>query len=343
VKRVIEIRETSSSVTRMIFVRTPFRLPLGGGSTDLPSYYRGYGGFIFGVAINLYFDTFLRKPRIDNNVRFQYSGHDEIVDLASKLPHDIGRAALQIANIGGGVHVTFQSDTPAGTGLGSSGSCAVGLLHALFRLKGERPTRLELAERAFEVTQLLGWPDGKQDPYISALGGFVAFDIERTGKAIFHSTGGIAPETIERFLRRTLLFYTGIRRDSKPILDKQEEKRIIDLKHRTLAIGREIFGAFNNLDSDGMDYFGMLMDEHWRIKRGMSPEMSSSEFDELYTCAKQNGALGGKILGAGGGGYFMFCVKDGCQEKLKSILTAKGLHHVPFKIDSFGTRVAFEE
>ncbi|MBI1998866.1 MAG: galactokinase [Parcubacteria group bacterium] len=322
-------------MSSFIFSRTPFRIPLGGGSTDLPSYYSKYGGFIFGVAINAYFDVFLRKPITDDNIYFQYSQY-ESVDALKKLNHNIGREALRIAGVDKAVSIAFKADTPAGTGLGSSGSCAVSLLNALFYSKGVQKTRQELAEHAFQITQNLGWPDGKQDPYVAAVGGFVAFEIAKNGKVTFLKPK-ISQKTKDRFFENSLFYYTGISRVSTPILAAQDKTKILEMKHRTKEIGYEIYKSFQEGD---LEMFGRLMDEHWENKKRMSGKMSSTRFDTIYAAAKKAGALGGKIMGAGGGGYFMlYCPTRKKRDAVQSALHKFGMREMHFAIDTKGTRV----
>jgi len=321
-------------VFMIIMSRTPFRLPLGGGSTDLPAYYQKFGGFIFGVAVNIYMDVFVRRPIIDDNIHFQYTRY-EIVSSRDLLLHDLGREALALAGIDNNIDVVFKAETPAGTGLGSSGSCAVGLLHALYAFKGRKMTQADLAEQSFQITQRLNWPDGKQDPYLAALGGFTVLEISQDG-AVHVSHPPIQADTINKFLRQTLIFYTGIRRRSFPILLEQSRERALELKHRTKDIGKQILAAFTR---GNLDDFGRLLNEHWQVKKGMSDKISSEAFDEIYDLALQNGALGGKILGAGGGGYFMFYCRGEAAPQLVRVLAERGLRHIPFDIDYQGTRV----
>ncbi len=321
--------------SQIIVSRTPFRVPLGGGSTDLPSYYSKYGGFIFGVAVNAYFDVFLRKPFTDDNIYFQYSQY-ESVDSPKKLMHNIGREALRTAGVRSAVSIAFKADTPAGTGLGSSGSCAVSLLNALFYSRGIKKTKQELAEHAFQITQNLEWPDGKQDPYVAALGGFTAFEIAKDGAVSFPNPK-ISKETKERFFENTLFFYTGVSRVSTPILAEQDKAKILELKHKTKEIGRKIYGCFQSGD---LDTFGRLMDEHWENKKLMSGKMSTTRFDAMYAAAKNSGALGGKIMGAGGGGYFMLYCST--RKKKNAVLRAFkkfGVREMHFAIDTKGARV----
>lgn len=317
----------------MIITKTPFRLSLGGGSTDLPSYYEKYGGFIFGCAINMYFNIFLTTPVVDEKIRMRYSSY-ESVDSPEDLKHHIGREAFRLTNITQKTDITFQSDTPAGTGLGSSGSCAVGLLNALHVSKGELVSKEQLASEAFQVTKNLGWPDGPQDPYIAALGGFVVLDIYSDGIINWYRPS-IKSETIRRFLQNTLLFYTGVKRPSVSILCEQNTVKALELKHQTKKIGKQILDSFVFGD---LEKYGKLMHEHWLIKREMSEKMSSGELDGIYDAAINAGALGGKIIGAGGGGYFMFYCPDDKIKSVSSLLENFGLKKVFFDIDYYGTR-----
>ncbi|MBI2454033.1 MAG: galactokinase [Parcubacteria group bacterium] len=319
----------------MIITRTPFRIPLGGGSTDLPSYYEKFGGFIFGVAIKMYFDVFLKILRFDRKIHFQYSSY-EAVDSIGDLKHNIGREALRLVNWPGGVDITFKADTPAGTGLGSSGSCAVGLLNALTTFQQNLCSPQELAEMAFQITQRLGWSDGKQDPYLAALGGFTILRIDNDG-LVEVERPAIRLETAETFSRRCLLFYTGVCRDSNDVLKDQSKDKVFELKHKTRKIGELVLAAFERGD---LDCFGELMDKHWRVKKEMSGLISNSMFDGVYELARANGASGGKLLGAGGGGYFLFyCPNDERRENVRVVLSDRGLVEVPLEIDRVGTRV----
>lgn len=322
-------------MSSIIVARTPFRIPLGGGSTDLPSYYSKYGGFIFGVAVNAYFDVFLRKPLTDDNIYFQYSQY-ESVDSVKKLSHNIGREALRISGVKKAVSVAFKADTPAGTGLGSSGSCAVSLLNALFYSKGIQKTKQQLAEHAFQITQNLGWPDGKQDPYVAALGGFVAFEIAKNGVVSFLKPK-ISEKTKRAFFENSLFYYTGISRVSTPILAAQDKAKVLELKHRTKEIGYDIYKSF---EKGNLDTFGILMDEHWQNKKAMSGQMSNSRFDTIYTAAKKAGALGGKIMGAGGGGYFIvYCPDRKRKESVRRALKKFSMREMRFEVDEKGARV----
>src|SRR3989344_4422843 len=272
----------------VIFSRVPFRIPLGGGSTDLPSYYSKYGGFIFSVAINMYMDLFIKEPRTDDFIHVHYREF-EAVRKVEDVKHDLAREALRTLKISNKVAISFKADTPAGTGLGSSGACAVALLKGLHLYK-----------------------TGKDLPNI------------RVAK------------TVKDFFDHTLFFYTGINRYSTPILNTQSEKRVLELKHITKDIGRQIYNAFSDND---LDTFGSLMDEHWKIKKQMSGQMSNPIFDDIYKAAKEAGALGGKIMGAGGGGYFMFyCPSNDAKKRVRRTLIRTNMREMKWNLEKKGAR-----
>lgn len=319
----------------MLISRTPFRISLGGGSTDLPSYCNLYGGFIFGVAINMYMDIFLRQPVIYEKIDLQYLNF-ESVECLEDVKHTIGREALRLTGVNHSISIYFKADTPMGTGLGSSGSCAVGLLNALWHFKGLEKTQANLAEDAFKITQTLGLPDGKQDPYLVALGGFTVLEIG-IDQSVQWSHPIISPEIVNLFLSHSLFFYTGVRRESVDVLRHQSHSKSLELKHRTKSIGYQILRAFQG---GSLADFGHLMNEHWQVKKEMSDKISSPEFDMIYNLALKNGASGGKLIGAGGGGYFLFyCPDVGIKQHLSGVVSALGFKVIPLAIDYKGTRV----
>jgi D-glycero-alpha-D-manno-heptose-7-phosphate kinase len=318
----------------IILSRTPFRLSLGGGSTDLPSYYSRHGGFIFSVAINMYMDILIKSTRSDDSIHVHYKTF-EAAAKADEVKHDLAREALKMTGINQGVAISFKADTPAGTGLGSSGACSVALLKGLSAYRGQEMTNLEAAEKSFEMTQNLGLPDGKQDPYACAIGGFLALDIDINGEVTI-TKPQISQTTIDKFFNNTLLLYTGIRRDSRPFLTAQDEKKVWELKHQTKRIGQEIYQSFLNGD---LEKFGLLMDEHWQIKKAMSPQMSNVDFDQIYNLAKGAGSLGGKIIGAGGGGYFLFyCPSKEVKESVRQAVQGFNLREMSIQLDAQGAR-----
>lgn len=320
--------------SHIVISRTPFRLPLGGGSTDLPSYYEKYGGFVFGVGINLYMDVFVKEPRSDDLIHVHYK-HFEAVPRVEGVSHNIARQALRMQGIKDKIAISFKADTPAGTGLGSSGACAVAVLKGLAVHRGRMLTNLEAAEQSFQLTRALGLPDGVQDPYVCAHGGFVVLDIETNG-TVQVSKPRIAPETAERFFGNSLFYYTGVVRESKQILAAQEAEKVLTLKHRIKEIGKEIYRAFR---AGELNRFGELMDEHWRVKKAMSSHMTSGFFDEIYAAARRAGALGGKIMGAGGGGYFMlYCPSQKTKQAIRKALAGFKMREMYFSLDTKGAR-----
>ena len=219
-----------------------------------------------------------------------------------------------------------------GTGLGSSGTCAVGLLNALWAFKGQPKTTKELAEQAFEITQNLGFPDGKQDPYLAAVGGILAMDID-TDDSVLLMKPSMKHSTLNNFVDNSLLVYTGVNRESKKVLENQNN----DVKHRMKEIGQKIYNAFNR---DDLSAFGALMNEHWELKKKTSPHVSNPDFDKIHSLAMRSGCLGGKLVGAGGGGYFLFyCGNKEIKDRTIQVLKAEGLKEIPFAIDYQGTRV----
>lgn len=321
--------------TPIIISRTPFRLPLGGGSTDMPSYYKDHGGFIFAMAINMYMDILVKEPVSDDSIHMHYTQY-EVEDTVASIRHTIGKEALNMLGVRNKTFISFSADTPAGTGLGSSGACSVGLLKALSLYQNKELSNLEAAEQSFVLTQNLRLPDGKQDPYACALGGFTVLEIERDG-SVKVSHPSITQETQDKFFCNTLFFYTGIRRNSKSILAAQDEQKAIEAKHNTKRLGGEILEAFI---SGNLDDFGRMLDEHWNIKKAMFSGVTNMWLDEVYEAAKQGGALGGKIMGAGGGGYFMFyCPTESVRTAVRTALQPFGMREMFMALDIEGSRV----
>ena len=319
----------------MLIARTPFRISLGGGSTDLPSYSRKHGGFIFGVAINMYMDVFIRRPVIYDRIDLHYMKFESVTS-PEKLEHAIAREALNMVGIKDSISIYIKSDTPMGTGLGSSGTCAVGLLNALWRFKGITKASRALAEEAFRITQNLGLPDGRQDPYLVALGGFTVMDID-TDDEVLLIRPNISKTTTECFVENSLLVYTGIKRESKKVLEDQNSEKSFRAKHAMKELGRKILLAFIG---GNLDEFGKLMNEHWRLKKETSGRVSSLDLDLIYDLAMRNGCLGGKIVGAGGGGYFLFyCGNKDVKYATIAAMREAGYRDIPFDIDYRGTRV----
>ncbi|MCR4334652.1 MAG: galactokinase [Patescibacteria group bacterium] len=322
-------------MSKIIISRVPFRLSLGGGSTDLPSYYEKHGGFIFGVTINLYMDVFIKEPRSDDFIHVHYK-HFESVSDVKNISHEIARQALIMHGIKNKVAISFKADTPAGTGLGSSGACAVAVIKGLSTFCGKKISNKKASEKSFELTRALKLPDGVQDPYVCSLGGFVVLDIDKKGN-IKIKKPKIDSKVIKKFFKNSLFYYTGVVRESKHILAEQDQTKILESKHKTKTIGKKILKCFMKGD---LDSFGKLMNEHWEIKKTMSNKMSSDLFDKIYEEACKAGALGGKIMGAGGGGYFMFyCSSPKIKKNVRKALKSFKMREMDFELDNQGARV----
>ncbi|KKT29461.1 MAG: Sugar kinase [Candidatus Giovannonibacteria bacterium GW2011_GWB1_46_20] len=307
----------------------------------MPAYYEKHGGFIFAAAVNLYMYININRPPVDELIRLKYRESEEVEKL-DDLKHKMAKAALKRTGIDKMIEVSSNADVPDGTGMGSSASYMVGLLNALHILKGENISKQQLAEEAFDIaTSDLGLPDGKQDFYLASFGNFCVLDIAPSG-AVAVSNANIPKAVQDDFERRTLLFYTGVRRSSEDILREQQmsvrqnQNDAVELKHQTKRIGQNILGVFEN---GRLDDFGYLMDEHWKLKRKMSSKMSNNLFDEIYEEAKKNGAFGGKILGAGGGGFFLVYCREGTQDAVRGVFSKHKMKEVPFTVDSAGAQV----
>jgi len=324
----------------MIITRTPFRITLGGGGTDLPSYYSKYGGFIFSAAINKYMFVDVNRPSADDLIRVKYS-KSETVENVREVQHDIAREALKFTGIEKNIEISSVADIPGGTGLGSSSCYAVGLLHALHALKRENVTLAELAEEDFKIeAEGLKRPIGKQDPYLAAFGGLTVLDIEKNGKVKVRKAN-VSMEVADEFNRNMLVFFTGVTRSADDILAAQskgaaqDEKSVIDSMHYIKELGHEILDA---LEEGNIDEVGRKFHAHWQHKKKISAKMSNPEFDKIYDVAIANGALGGKISGAGGGGFFTFYV-PGDQRKFREAMRGFRLREMRYRFDFEGSKV----
>lgn len=290
----------------MIFSRAPLRISLGGGGTDLPSYYGEHGGFLVSGAIDKYV-YMLTHTVFQRRYRMKYSELEE-VDEICQIRHPILRESLQRHWNGSPVEIASVADVPAGTGMGSSGAYTVCLLKGLVLARHSSISPADLAEAACEIEMdMLGEPVGKQDPYVAAHGGICAYT--------FHPDGKVDVEPLElelNVLRRLrdqlLLFYTGEARSASRMLADQDarskagEERMIENLHRTKELGRRIHQLLKEGELEG---YAELMHEHWEYKRARSPGMTSEHVDRLYAEALRNGAVGGKLVGAGGGGFLL--------------------------------------
>ena len=327
----------------MIIIRAPFRLPLGGGGTDLPSYYHKYEGSLITAAINKYMFININEPAIVNKIKVNYT-KVEIVDVneVENIKHDIVRETLKYLKIKKPIEIFSMADLSAGTGMGSSSSYTVALLKGLNTLIRRDIPLHELAEEACKIEiDLIGKPIGKQDQYAAAYGGIIQLEINRLGD-VKVTPINLDHEIIYEIENRLMMFYTNIERDANIVLTDQSNKAKIDEKiaissmHRIKEIGLEIKQA---LIVGDIDNFGTLLHEHWLTKKKISDKMSNDNIDSWYELGLKNGALGGKLMGAGGGGFLLFCVKKGKRKVLRKAMENAGLKYMDFKFDFEGAKV----
>lgn len=327
----------------MIVVRTPFRLPLGGGGTDLPSYYKKYEGFLVTAAIDKYMYININEPALVNKIRLSYT-KVEIVDIDDvvHIKHEIVRESLKYLKINRPIEISSMADLSGGTGMGSSSSYTVGLLKGLNTMLRRFISVQELAEEACKIEiDLIGKPIGKQDQYAAAFGGIIGLEIDRQGN-VRVTPLGVDHETIYELEHRLMMFYTNIKRDATVILGEQtkkidvNEETVVHSMHRIKDIGHEVKTALHKGD---ITTFGGLMHEHWKEKKKVSAKMSDAKIDAWYEKAMANGALGGKLMGAGGGGFFLFCCENGSRKKLRAAMEAEGLLFMDFRFDWEGSKV----
>ena len=323
----------------MIIVRSPLRITLGGGGTDLPSYYRNHEGFLIAAAIDKYVYVTVIKP-FTPGIYLKYSKIEHVETIA-EVQHPIVREALKLFElVPVQIEITTLADIPAGTGLGSSGSFTTALLRALHaHTRGIIHPR-ELAEQACHIEiDLLGEPIGKQDQYIAAFGGITCFTFGHDGmvKAVPLAISEEARSALEDNL---LLFFTGYARSASQILKDQDQRTkgndaaMIDHLHYVKDLGLRSRSA---LEAGDLARFGRLMHEHWENKRKRSGGITNRQIDTWYDLAMANGALGGKLIGAGGGGFLMFYAED--KAGLRHAMRAAGLTEVRFHFDFEGTKI----
>ncbi len=325
----------------MIIARAPLRIPLGGGGTDLASYYSQHGGFILSAAIDKHVYIYVNHPAVDQLIRLKYSKTEE-VHAPEEIQHPLLREALVLTGTNSGMEIAAMADVPSGTGLGSSGSFLVALLHALHTHKGENLPTQALAEEACHVEiERAKQPVGKHDQYMAAFGGITCLDIAKDG-AVRVSPLAISRHAADELRASLVLFYTGLRRDSYAILREQGEgaregkRNVLDGMHRILEIG---FKIKNALLEEDLRRFGLLLHEHWTAKKQISGLMTNGSIDRWYQRGIDSGALGGKLLGAGGGGFLMFYCESENRSRLREAMAEEGLKAMPFNFEFSGSKV----
>jgi D-glycero-alpha-D-manno-heptose-7-phosphate kinase len=325
----------------MIVARAPYRISLGGGGTDLPSYYTQYGGFILSAAVNKYLYIYLNRPAADDLIRLKYSRYEQ-VETPDEIEHDLVRPALKMLDLTRNLEIGSMADVPAGTGLGSSGTYLVALLTSLYEVKREKIPTQALAEMACHIEMnMAGHPAGKHDPYLAAFGGITCLDIERDGKVTVYPLN-ISVSTVEDFRNNVLMVYTGITRASSEILEAQRQDtergdpNVVESLHFTKELGYRIKEA---LEQGDVEKFGLLLDEHWQNKKRRSGKISDPRIDRWYELIKENGALGGKVMGAGGGGLFMCYCPTKHKARIRKMFAENGLRELPYDFDYEGAKV----
>jgi len=324
----------------MILSRAPTRITLGGGGTDLKSYYSKYGGFLIAGAINKYC-TILASPRFYNDIRLSYS-KTEIKKNVSEIEHRIFRAALQMNDISDSIELHSTADVPAGCGLGTSSSFTVALLNGLHAYKKDFITQQQLAEEACHIEiDVLGEPIGKQDQYMAAFGGLTCLTFEKNGDVLVEPLR-VTAQVHDQLENNLILFFTGIERSASAILDDQDKKSkkedsdMLQNLHKTKEIGLE---TRKYLENGQVDMLGELFHAHWETKKKRTSTISNPLIDECYEVARKRGALGGKLIGAGGGGFLMFYCRNGEKSQVIEAVQRMGLTWERFHFDYDGAKI----
>ena len=328
----------------MISTRAPLRVTLGGGGTDLESYYRTGGGFIFAMALDKYIHVSAHRPAFQTSVTL-HGPEPEVVERAADLRHELVRAALQSHGLTDSFEAASIGDIAGGTGLGSSSCFLVTFLLALHALKGQTPSPQALAEEACRLEiEVLAKGIGKQDQYMAAFGGLTRLDIAPDGTVAVKAIE-LAPEQEAAFIDQTHIYYTGLRRDAAVILSDQNEamqdgaarkSEVSDSLSTIKALGHRILAAWTAGDLEG---WGRMLHEHWLSKKRLSAKISWPHIDQLYDHVRANhGVLGGKVIGAGGGGFLML-FKPGDGAELEAYMAAQNMPRLRYAIDRGGAQV----
>ncbi|MCE9610137.1 MAG: galactokinase [Chthoniobacter sp.] len=327
----------------MIITRSPLRISLGGGGTDLPSYYEEHGGFLIAAAIDKYVYITLHKTFVEDLI-VKYSKLER-VEHAGLLEHPIVREACALLQMDGrSLEITSMADIPAGSGLGSSGSFTTALLKALHTYKKNIVRPAEIAAQACQIElEKLGEPIGKQDQYIAAVGGVTSFHFLPGGKVEVIPVE-LAEETLFNLQDNLLLFFTGYTRSASKILQEQNDrtksvdKAMVENLHFVKELGVQSKEA---LETGNLRELARLMDVHWQRKKERSGGMSNAQINDWYDFAMANGALGGKLIGAGGGGFLMFYSEQ--TTRLRRAMRGQGLREVRFRFDFEGTKLVAQD
>jgi D-glycero-alpha-D-manno-heptose-7-phosphate kinase len=323
----------------MIISRTPLRISFVGGGSDLPSYYQKKKGAVVSTAIDKYIYITVGK-QFDGRIIVSYS-QNEIVTKVSDIKNNLVREAMKVTGITDGIHITSISDLPSeGTGMGSSSAYVVGLLNALYAYQGKHVNAEKLAREACKIEiDILKKPIGKQDQYIAAYGGleYIQFNAD---DSVYVDPIICLSQTKREVEKNLLLFYTGITRSADPILSKQNQNMKSHTKQQAMKTMVTYADKLRrDLNKNNSSSFGTLLHKNWLLKKNMADGISTPHIERLYTLAKKNGAIGGKLLGAGGGGFLLFYAPI---EKHQDIIKAlSGLIPLPFKFEPQGSKIIF--
>ena len=325
----------------MIITRSPLRITLGGGGTDLPSYYREHGGFVIAAAINKYVYVSVIRP-FSPGIFLKYSQLEK-VDRIDQVQHRIIREALRLLDFKTPqVEITTLADIPAGTGLGSSGSFTTALLKALYTHRKRLVLMDELAQLACEIEiNRLNEPIGKQDQYVASYGGITCFHFN-PDESVDATPLNLSMNTLFDLEDNLMLFFTGFSRGAGSILKDQKQRseksdpEMLENLHYVKDLGLRSQAA---LEAGRTAQFGEIMHEHWDHKKKRSRGMSNPQIDEWYELGRKNGAIGGKLVGAGGGGFLLFYAED--RKRLRQAMACAGLEEVRLHFDFEGTKVLF--
>ena len=321
----------------MIIVQTPLRVSFFGGGTDFPSFYLSEGGCVLTSAIDKYIFVIIKR-RFDDKLRIGYT-RTELVDSVEQIEHELIRKSLQKTSLKKGVEIITMGDIPAGSGLGSSSTVTVGSLNAMYRFQNENVTVEELAREAcdIEINQL-SKPVGIQDQYIAAYGGLRFFEFTTDG-SVKSARINLGFDLNQRLNESLLLFFTGITRKSDTILS--EQKNNIDHRLPILRKMKEItYAAKDELISGNLDALGHFLDESWQLKKQLASKISNGKLEGYYEKARAAGAIGGKITGAGGGGFLLLYCPFDRREAVRAALSE--LREIPFNLEMDGTKVVFD-
>jgi D-glycero-alpha-D-manno-heptose-7-phosphate kinase len=323
----------------VIITRAPFRVTLGGGGTDLPSFYSKHGGFVFTMAIDKYMHVFLKSLLFREDVIVKYRQTEQVAH-ASELKHDRAREVLLRHGITSGIEVNSLADLPAESGLGSSSSYLVALSTAVRHMTRQNSSPGVVASEACDIEiNTLGQPVGKQDQYIAAYGGLRVLEIDSDG-TVHVRTPNVSQSDAQELVSRAHIYFTGRLRSASDIL--REQNRLAPQVENSLLQIRDLGHEFlEAAESGNFDQFGLLLDTHWQLKKQLSSRISLGFLDELYETVKADyGVLGGKIIGAGGGGFFMaFCGSSGGNRNLEQFMSKNGMPRLHYAVDYQGAKV----